>query len=133
MLAAGILFILESFIVNGSKQWWFYHEPRPSVHYGTQLRAIAEVPLLQWNSFPSGHTAVAFLGFGILAYLTSNKILQSLFALLAVLMGYSRMYLGQHFLRDVCAGATVSLLLLWFLPQLQKQMEKIKIKGVTPQ
>lgn len=63
-------------------------------------------------SFPSGHATTAIALFGILAYFlyrryhahTKRKLLLWLTALLILLIGFSRIYLGVHYLSDVLAG-----------------------------
>ena len=58
------------------------------------------------TSFPSGHTMAAFALFGLLALLAPQKRLVGLlFFLLALLVGLSRIYLVQHFMKDVYAGS----------------------------
>ena len=57
------------------------------------------------NSFPSGHTATAFCAALLIALLSRNKVLGTFALILATLVGYSRIYLAQHFLMDVAAGA----------------------------
>jgi len=59
------------------------------------------------NSFPSGHTATGFCMFCLLALYTKNNSIKFLYFLIALLIGYSRMYLSEHFLRDVYAGSIV--------------------------
>jgi len=63
-------------------------------------------------SFPSGHAAAgfAFMGFVACLFFSKNKFAQLLLAITAVLIGYSRMYLSQHFLEDVVAGAILGIL-----------------------
>ena len=68
-------------------------------------------------SFPSGHTISAVLCYGLLAYLFIPKM-PSLFwkwvvaiaALVTILfIGFSRMYLGGHYLTDIIAGYALGL------------------------
>ncbi len=58
-------------------------------------------------SFPSGHTTAAFATFFSLALLSRKKYMKVLFFLVALVVGFSRMYLSQHFLSDVYAGAII--------------------------
>jgi membrane-associated phospholipid phosphatase len=58
-------------------------------------------------SFPSGHTATAFGTVTILSIFAKNKKISLLYLLAAILVGYSRVYLAQHFLQDVLAGAVI--------------------------
>jgi membrane-associated phospholipid phosphatase len=63
-------------------------------------------------SFPSGHTMISTAFFGIIAYLVfitfrdqkfRNPVIIGCFVLSA-LIGFSRLYLGVHYLTDVLAG-----------------------------
>ena len=65
------------------------------------------VDVHHYSSFPSGHTATAFALFLLLSFFWSNKISQIVFFTLALLVGYSRLYLSQHFLTDVVVGALI--------------------------
>ena len=67
-------------------------------------------PLLRWDvaaSLPSGHAATSAAGAFILAYLLGRGGLW--LALLAVAIGFSRVYVGVHYPSDVLAGAAVGL------------------------
>ena len=59
------------------------------------------------NSFPSGHTITAFAIFIILAMVVKKQYLKVLFTLTAILAGFSRVYLSQHFLEDIFLGALI--------------------------
>jgi len=64
------------------------------------------------NSFPSGHTLAAFALFTYLALVVPRKRAAAvLFFLLALSGGLARIYLVQHFLEDVLAGAVLGVLL----------------------
>jgi membrane-associated phospholipid phosphatase len=58
-------------------------------------------------SFPSGHTATIFGLAVFLSLLIKNRMVSILLLILALLVGYSRIYLLQHFLMDVVAGAFI--------------------------
>ena len=71
-----------------------------------------------FTSFPSGHTFAGFTIFTLIALLSTHKKWWALCCLmLAVGVAISRMYLLQHFLADVIAGAVLgsvlALLLFW--------------------
>lgn len=57
------------------------------------------------HSFPSGHAATAFAGATVLSRLAPRAA--PAFALLALAVAYSRLYVGVHFPLDVAAGAAV--------------------------
>jgi len=71
------------------------------------LHFVPGVDVHSTNSFPSGHTATAFCAALFLAFIIRNKVLGIFTLLLAFLVGYSRIYLAQHFLVDVAAGAVI--------------------------
>lgn len=72
-------------------------------------------------SFPSGHAAIAVVFYGFLAYVfwreVKSKAVKTLWVLtgilLVILIGFSRIYLGVHFLSDVLVGYLFGL--LWLL------------------
>lgn len=91
------------------------------------LPLVDGVQLHHSNSFPSGHTSTFFVFFTccalMLAYYyaqgTRGKgrgtwmqagCLQLLLLALAALGGYSRIYLSQHFLSDVCVGSIIGII-----------------------
>ena len=62
------------------------------------------------NSFPSGHTCVAF-AFGVaLCAVLPQKWAKAAALIAAALMGFSRLYVGVHFPSDVIVGALVGTL-----------------------
>ena len=76
-------------------------------------------------SFPSGHTTMAVGTFGALAVTEKRRWLKWSFILVAVLVGFSRMYVGVHTPWDVLAGALTSLVLIFLLePILYSGSEK---------
>jgi len=74
-----------------------------------------------FSSFPSGHTASAFALYGFLCFNVKRpKIAASILCfLLAFEVGFSRMYLLYHFLRDVTAGALLGILVAMLMYLLQ--------------
>lgn len=86
----------------------FFDKPRPISFYG-----INNVQTVSWlenyynNSFPSGHTLGAFGFFMLLSLFLPKQLKQwsLLFFVLALCVGFSRIYLGQHFFQDIYAGS----------------------------
>ncbi len=104
------ILILISYIVSGLLAQLLKHSfnaPRPKVFFNsnTYQHFIDGVSIANCESFPSGHTTSAFALSYILAHSTNKKSFQIILLLLAISAGYSRIYLGQHFLTDVLFGA----------------------------
>ena len=75
-----------------------------------------------YYSFPSGHTATAFGIFFLLTLVVCdfyNKKAKLFwgpaFCCLAIAVGYSRIYLAQHFLIDVLVGSAIGILIVWIV------------------
>lgn len=80
--------------------------PRPYVSWPF-IRLL--VPALNDTSFPSGHTATAFGSVMILVF-RHKGLLRWLPLAGALLMAFSRLYVGAHYPSDVAAGALVGTL-----------------------
>ena len=63
-------------------------------------------------SFPSGHTSTAVGTFGAIAATEKQRWIRIVCIVLAVLVGFSRMYVGVHTPYDVMAGAACALALV---------------------
>lgn len=76
-------------------------------------------------SFPSGHTSTAVGTFGSIAATEKRRWLAVVCIVLAVLVGFSRMYVGVHTPYDVLVGAACALLLvICFKPIVMGKSEK---------
>jgi len=97
---------------------YIFASPRPSLLYKAKLSVIHVVKgvyLLQFDSFPSGHTVTIFSAAVVIIYLAKNKSWGILLFIVAVAVGYSRMYLSEHFFEDVTAGSVIGVIgtVLW--------------------
>lgn len=93
----------------------YMNMPRPKTFFAETapdvvLHQVEGVDMHAMLSFPSGHTASAFAFLLAMALICKRTWLSVLFLLLAVLTGYSRIYLSQHFAEDVFAGSLVGVL-----------------------
>ena len=87
--------------------------PRPVIFFKEQaakMYLVKGVAMLETLSFPSGHTVSAFSAGIVLTYITPRRSWGLLFFVLAVLVGYSRMYLSEHFFEDVVGGSVIGVL-----------------------
>ena len=106
------LLIISSYLLSGGiaqAMKYYFEEARPMVATGLEgyQYFIENVSLRNYHSFPSGHTASAFALAAILAFISPDKKRSLLFLLIAIIVGYSRIYTGQHFLIDVLVGSFV--------------------------
>ncbi|MFZ9027639.1 MAG: phosphatase PAP2 family protein [Crocinitomicaceae bacterium] len=108
---AAINLILVAAIVQTLKRLIYFDAFRPAKFIGYDLLYLVPgVDIHTDNSFPSGHTTAAFAFFALLALLLhKKKWMQVVCLIMAALAGYSRMYLSQHFLEDVVAGASIGI------------------------
>ena len=109
------LMVLSSYAISGiiaQVLKYFVIEARPAVYLkdSSYRYFIDDVTLHNLHAFPSGHTASAFALAAVLSFAAKNKNYSILYLVAAILVGYSRIYLAQHFLTDVLAGAVIGVL-----------------------
>lgn len=105
-----LVFGIEAIIVQLFK--FQLNLPRPIEKFGPAIRQIDGEVLKHFQAFPSGHTSAAFFATGmIILSLPKHKLRNitlyiSIFS--AFLIGYSRIYLGQHSIEDTIAGCIIA-------------------------
>lgn len=72
------------------------------------LHLVPGVTVHSISSFPSGHSATAFTFALLLSLLSRRKLVLMIALPAATCVGYSRVYLGQHFPLDVGGGIIVA-------------------------
>lgn len=102
-LVPGLVSIIIKQIWNESRPVKYFSENFPNI----QLHQVAGEHLHYYHSFPSGHTITAFAFFLALSFFTKRASLHFLYFVLAVLVGFSRIYLSQHFALDVLIGSFI--------------------------
>ena len=95
---------LKRIVFPGIKRPYAIFKDLPDFHL------VQGVDMHSSFSFPSGHAATIFAACFILAGFTSNKPLKFILFLVALLVGFSRVYLSQHFLIDMYAGSFIGIL-----------------------
>jgi membrane-associated phospholipid phosphatase len=86
---------------------------RPALFFSgqQQLHFVDGIPVLTVYSFPSGHTAVAFAVFFLIAIYIRRSWASMVLLCAASLVGISRMYLLEHFWVDVYFGSLIGILI----------------------
>jgi len=114
-----------------------FNYPRPKLYFEQSKvvyhHFVEGVVANHSGSFPSGHTASAFAMATVFALLSCDKRISIIAFVFAALVGYSRIYLAEHFLQDVVAGAFIgvfwgmlSYYLIW-----QKKKPFIQVPAFT--
>ena len=103
--------------------------PRPLLYFNNAswINRVAGQPENYFYSFPSGHSEGAFGLFCFLSLLLPKRYAAFgiLFFILALLIGYSRIYLSQHFYADVYTGSLLGtfccMLMFWIINPFRNQ------------
>jgi membrane-associated phospholipid phosphatase len=113
-------FIITSLAVQLAK--FIFDAPRPKLYFKDQvskLHFVKGIEILSHNSFPSGHTLTAFATGVLFTYLLKNKNWAILLLFYGIMVGFSRIYLSEHFFEDVVAGSflgvSVAILWIWWI------------------
>ncbi len=109
------IFLLVSYALAGGftqflKKVFFNFEMRPFFHHtfnGLPLNVVEGVKMYSQNSFPSGHSTSAFCLFFCLSIISIKIWQKILFFCLAIIIGFSRVYLSQHFFEDIYLGSII--------------------------
>jgi membrane-associated phospholipid phosphatase len=107
-------FLISTLLTQFAKNFIFVTAMRPMASGldASQIHSVPGVEIHTFNSFPSGHTATAFTLFILTTYLFPNKYALTIGIVYAIVCGYSRIYLAQHFPLDLAGGIVVALLTL---------------------
>ena len=116
-LFAAFSFAITGLVVGIIKRMFFYGEPRPLTYFEGiyKLYIVPGLEPNEINSFPSGHSALAFSVFLCLALIVRRSWVKYFFFICATLVCYSRMYLSEHFMLDVFAGSCIGVMVSSFV------------------
>lgn len=101
-------------IANQFMKLWF-RIPRPWVLDSTLNPMEQALEGAGGFSFPSGHTQTSVGTFGGIAYTIKNKMIRIACLVLAVLVPFSRMYVGVHTPMDVGVAAVMAIVLIFLV------------------
>lgn len=98
--------LILSFFVSNYLLKYSFHRTRPINNI--KISQSLEKQIQNYNfpkdySFPSGHAATSFALATVLAYFDRKR--RFLFYTIAILIAYSRIYLGVHYFFDIIGGA----------------------------
>ena len=121
-LKATCCFIAVMLVTQFMKHVMFPGTLRPILFFPENtLRLVNGVIQLKTESFPSGHTSAAFSIATFFALYKPGRSWDVVFAVFALIVGYGRIYLSQHFITDVYVGMIVGVvtttLVYYFYPK----------------
>ncbi len=104
-----IIFLSSALVAQVLKLTFFDNVMRPVGHFGkdVDIHFVEGVTRYVKNSFPSGHTTSVFALALFLVLMFDLRKTAWLMALMALLVGYSRVYLAVHFPVDVYFGSII--------------------------
>jgi membrane-associated phospholipid phosphatase len=133
--AALLCNLIPSLFTQLVKSW--VHAPRPLkyfndapwIHYNNEWERLLE------RSFPSGHTTAAFCLFCFLACVLGahRRWFGVLFFVLALLVGYSRIYLAAHFFLDVYVGSIIGVVFTILVVLLMRKYAHLFYRAEKPE
>jgi membrane-associated phospholipid phosphatase len=120
--------VLSTLLVQTGKKIIYPNEARPTAAIESTLQSpihtVKGVNVHSNNSFPSGHTTTAFSLFLLGCLLLPYTYFWLIGFAAALLAGYSRVYLAQHFPLDVGAGMICAVITVYLSLQIQKLFNK---------
>ncbi len=119
--------IINVLITNGLKL--LFGSPRPSLYFSEKfpeisLPLVEGVKLYTTNGFPSGHTSAAFAFMICIALLVKKRWVSVTCCIIAICVGYSRIYLSQHFAEDILLGSVIGVFSGGFIYSLYLHLTK---------
>ncbi|HLF45057.1 MAG TPA: phosphatase PAP2 family protein [Chitinophagaceae bacterium] len=111
VLAVLLAVVISTLLSQFFKRVIFPEDLRPITYLSDNfpVHIVEGVKMNRLFSFPSGHSVAAFTMALLLAYIINKKSWSIILPILALLAGYSRVYLAQHFLTDVVAGIIIGI------------------------
>lgn len=107
-LAMAVALVVDFVVVNlilknavGRERPWTHEE----LGWAEDFYAQYGIELSRDYCFPSGHTAVTFCAVAVLVIFYRAKAIPAVFV--ALLIGFSRIYLCEHYVSDVAAGIII--------------------------
>ena len=119
-----LTFLISALLAQVFKNFVFADAMRPLFYIQAgelNVKTVEGIKMHLNHSFPSGHTTTIFALCSMLSLSYNSRKTGVILIFVAVVTGYSRIYLSQHFLQDTLAGALLgvvtSTLIFYFLAQ----------------
>jgi membrane-associated phospholipid phosphatase len=110
-LYVGAVF-LTAMTVNDALKYTYNH-PRPDpARLLPGIRELAEKYMPRGPGFPSGHAQGSVTFWGTIAVLSGNRTAGALCILMILMVSYSRLYMGVHYMGDIIGGLVLGILCL---------------------
>ena len=115
-------FILSTLFIQGIKNFVLPAEPRPikAILETSLIHTVQGVEVHTIGSFPSGHTATAFSIYLLFCLLINKRWWLIAGFIYAGMVGYSRIYLAQHFPTDIAGGIITAVISVWLSLKIQE-------------
>ena len=115
-------FILSTLFIQGIKNFVLPAESRPikAILETSLIHTVQGVEVHTIGSFPSGHTATAFSIYLLFCLLINKRWWLIAGFIYAGMVGYSRIYLAQHFPTDVAGGIFTAVISVWLSLKIQE-------------
>ena len=119
LLFVVLTIVLSSLIIQTIKRNKYTDLKRPyyTIENKSLIHTVDGVELEEAHSFPSGHTGTAFTLALLVSLMVENVFIVLFFLLYAVLVGFARIYLAQHFPFDIAGGALIAVITVTALYQ----------------
>lgn len=128
----GYIFFMSSLVVQGLKVGCRIE--RPWIIDPNFKAVSSALKNATGYSFPSGHSQSSTSVFGGLAFYFRSRILKIFFILIALLVCFSRLYLGVHTAKDVIAGFLITFIIAFIVIKYTKaynRYQRIELMIIT--
>lgn len=122
----GYTFFLSGLVVQGMKI--LFRVPRPWIYDPTFEPVGGSITASTGYAFPSGHTQTGAALLGGIAIGTKKKWFKISLYTLALLVGFSRLYLGVHYVEDVLVSLLITFVIIIVINKIISDEEPTKSK-----
>lgn len=118
--------VVSTVLVQGIKNLILPGQPRPTkeITDSSLVHVVSGVDIHSIGSFPSGHTTTSFCVYLIFCLLLRGNWWVVVGFIYALLVGYSRVYLAQHFPIDVAGGMIAAIISVYLSLKIQQKFVK---------